>query len=568
MQIAQHMAKLQHDGLIPSPNMLPGGPMGPRGAAMGGPRGVPMRGPGGAPMPMGGPRGPPMGMPRGLPMGVPRGAPMMGPRGAPMMGPRGVPMVGPRGVPIMGPRGPLIRPMVPPQNMGGAAPEKSVFMKKDFPTLGGTKDESDGAADEPMVSPPLKTHRVFYNNPEADPMHASELASEFMEARDVSYVVNMMLKGTATEDPFRKDHYFVNYVAGERGKHARAMCGGIVPPQLMSLTTTPLPRMIHVKKAIEKREVKVRKGLESRSKKWEEEEKVSLRRLGRWVVLQSKYGGALHLSSRGVKSPFPPLSSFFFFSLLISFDFYALPSRPQVLGHVVKKDVSKPRALLSIRTLKQDKDLSSSEEEKLRAEIWKARKLIDKGNTALLDLLELQRLLKDGTTSQEKREKFMRGVATHIGVLEKCLGIERRTVRGEKKEKEKENENEKEDDKKDALEATEGDGSANADVNVERPIVEVEVDLSTLSSALSLPKGMHLLSRCLATGILPHPAALLLLPFALSIVLAEPRGDKTPQSVVEAEERLLRVFDEGLIKIDRPAITGMCLKEIVRKVRK
>ena len=263
-----------------------------------------------------------------------------------------------------------------------------------------------------------------------------------------------------------------------------------------------------------------------------------------------------------------PLSLHFFFSLLISFDFYALPSRPQVLGHVVKKDVSKPRALLSIRTLKQDKDLSSSEEEKLRAEIWKARKLIDKGNTALLDLLELQRLLKDGTTSQEKREKFMRGVATHIGVLEKCLGIERRTVRGEKKEKEKENENEKEDDKKDALEATEGDGSANADVNVERPIVEVEVDLSTLSSALSLPKGMHLLSRCLATGILPHPAALLLLPFALSIVLAEPRGDKTPQSVVEAEERLLRVFDEGLIKIDRPAITGMCLKEIVRKVRK
>ena len=210
----------------------------------------------------------------------------------------------------MMPRGPRGQPA-----RGQPAPAPSVFKNKDFPSLGGEAKEGDKDGDKPIIDapkPPQPSQQqmrpnIMYNNPAAGPIPGSSLASTLMEARDITYVVNGMLRGTQMDDPFRQDHYYVNYEEGARASMAAAL-GGLIPPQFMP--ATPLPAPIGIKKKIEQAQIRRTTNIEKRTKKWE-----------------------------GDKS---------------------------VLGHVSKSDVSKPRALLAIPTLKQESADLADEEEKVR----------------------------------------------------------------------------------------------------------------------------------------------------------------------------------------------------------
>lgn len=279
----------------------------------------------------------------------------------------------PMGMMPRGPRGPRGQP-------ARGAPESAVFKQKDFPSLGmapkGGEDEGDKPIGEPAQpaqptqpqQPPVRP-RMEYNNPTAGPIPGVALASSLMEARDITYVVNGMLRGTQMDDPFRQDHYYVNYEEGARASVAQAL-GGLIPPQFMP--STPLPAPIFVKRKIEKAEHDRKYKLDKRSKKWEDDK--------------------------------------------------------SVLGHTSKSDVNKPRALLAIPTLKQESSELKDEEEKLRNELWAARVLIDKGMIALLDLQELQRIIKDEKVGPDIKQRLMGGVKTHIGILERCVGITTKQV--------------------------------------------------------------------------------------------------------------------------------------------
>ena len=98
----------------------------------------------------------------------------------------------------------------------------------------------------------------------------------------------------------------------------------------------------------------------------------------------------------------------------------------KVLGHTVKSDVSKPRALLSVPVLKFKNKENSTDEDKLRQEIWKARTFVGKGYSSFLALQELQRLVRNDQTSDAAREHLMTLVRKHIMNLEKSLGVFKR----------------------------------------------------------------------------------------------------------------------------------------------
>ena len=80
-----------------------------------------------------------------------------------------------------------------------------------------------------------------------------------------------------------------------------------------------------------------------------------------------------------------------------------------VLGHHVKQDVNRPKALLAVSAagLKVKGEEEANDDDKLRAEIWNARSVIDKGYLSLLTLLELQRLVTDNRVHDFKRAQLM-----------------------------------------------------------------------------------------------------------------------------------------------------------------
>lgn len=247
------------------------------------------------------------------------------------------------------------------------------------------------------------------------------------------------------------------------------------------MPSAPLPAPIGIKKKLEQAEIRRTNNLEKRAKKWEGEEKV--------------------------------------------------------LGHISKSNVSKPRALLAIPTMKQESADLAEEEEKLRNELWAARVLIDKGMLALLDLQELQRIIKDNRVNPDKKESLMRGVRTHIKILESCVGIT--------------------EDVQEAGENKEGE-------EVGQPTKSF--DANTLASVLKLPKGMQLVARTIETGILPHASAVTILPSALAELLSEKREESWAANKVNMEERLLNAFERGIVTISQPEIPGSVLKNIVRSV--
>lgn len=86
--------------------------------------------------------------------------------------------------------------------------------------------------------------------------------------------------------------------------------------------------------------------------------------------------------------------------------------KENILGHVTKTDVTRPRALLATPKLSS---VSSSEDQAQRASLWKARLYVDQGQVAATSLMEVWRSAQPGTIPAE--------VQPYLLKLFKVLGI-------------------------------------------------------------------------------------------------------------------------------------------------
>jgi len=380
------------------------------------------------------------------------------------MGPRG----GPRGA--MGPRGPMLN-------------EPQIFKQKDFPSLDGKGPSAESKGDEPLISTPpiqpvtapvappmMPTPKLVFNNPAAGPVEARSIPTTCMPPRDLTYVIGSMMRPLTMEDPFTQDHYYHNYQEAKRNEVVAQM-GGMIPGEQLAMLT-PLPVLLSKKLKIEKKEGKWRSNVEDRAKKWEDEEKV--------------------------------------------------------LGHESKRDVKKPRAQIAIPVLKKEKGVGDDEEETLRVEMWNARTSIDAGYSALLELFELQRLVKDPRVNPNRRNQLMNAVQANIKALEESFGCS----------------------------TTESSSPEIEDTKA--------LDSEVLASVLRLPKGQALLARCIETGMLPHSAACCVLPHALSLVISSARGTNSQQT--GKEDRLLLAFQQNLISVKEPPLPPSTFKSCVSQI--
>jgi len=383
---------------------------------------------------------------------------------------------------------------------------KNIFVKKDFPGLGGDNkggekdDEDDEDANAPLIQPAEeeklreelqlqqqqleRLNNVLFNNPNAPPVSTAQIASSLMPQRDVQYVLNVQMRSLYMKDPFTDDYYFHNFsdrkIRSEGGE-----------------TKIPLPVWHKKKMKAQRMEKEVRREHEERSKKWESEQ--------------------------------------------------------GVLGHTSKSDSSKPRALLAVPVLKKKQKGDESNEDHLRRQIWMARTSIGKGFDAFLKLQELQRLVRCETTTENGRALLMNKVRKNINHLEKTMGIVKTEVVKEKAAPAEDEEKE--------LPEEEND----------EPEMKVTVDNEALKALLMLPKGQELLARSIESGLLPHSSATLILPRILKILLVKKRPSDISKVNIEKEERMLKSFSNGLIKIAQPQIKlntlKLCLKMVLEAER-
>merc|ERR1711957_536620 len=166
-----------------------------------------------------------------------------------------------------------------------------------------------------------------------------------------------------------------------------------------------------------------------------------------------------------------------------------------------------------------------SEKDQQRANLWKARAVIDQGCLAFLNLIELRRLL----------QSHQGGNVTESGVKEGKL--------------------------KDLLEDVEENvsklqvafGVSNFSTKENSIIKDIEINYDNFCRALSLPKGCVLLSRVIDEGIFPHPSACHVLPSYIRFILHKSLSKPDCTSLPLAENRLLMSF-LGLIRTVQPSL--------------
>lgn len=390
------------------------------------------------------------------------------------------------------PRGPL-----PPQQT--SSEKESVFENKDFPALGAKEEEksstepptaeADPAAKEnPAAAPPVEESmetplpvlpvepystsaasrgRVLFNNPHprAPPIPGAMATSSLMPARDVCYVVHSMLRPLQSLDAYNDDYYHWSFV-DRQSRNLLVMGGG-------ANEILPNPVWKEVKVMAKAQEDKFREVVETRAKDWSEEKRI--------------------------------------------------------LGHTVKTNVNRPRALLSTPVLNKEnapfmgggiseeesKENTVSdyetEQERSRVSLWSARMAIDKGYSSYLTLVELRRLIQaNNGSSPQLVQDLMGDVKNNVDLLHASFGIQIEPA---------------------------PDGSR-----------QIVVDKVRLSSALSLPKGRVLCARVIEGGILPHPSACEILPPALHYILSSALSPSPA-----GEDRLLRALT-GLVHTVRPFV--------------
>lgn len=214
----------------------------------------------------------------------------------------------------------------------------------------------------------------------------------------------------------------------------------------------------------------------------------------------------------------------------------------QALGKVAKTNVKRPRALLATTALSSNAEIRVTsgvdmDDEldgyKQRALLWAARAGIDKGYLAYLNLVELRRLLtsRPGDTFnnkdvEDRREDLLQDVEENVSKLNIAFGVVRNDESGE----------------------------------IEK------IDIKVLSRSLSLPKGRMLLSRVVDEGILPHPSACHLLPFAIKVIFESASNADLTAAPPAGEDRLLRSLT-GLVRTVQPSVDSgnllSCLTSVI-----
>ncbi len=214
----------------------------------------------------------------------------------------------------------------------------------------------------------------------------------------------------------------------------------------------------------------------------------------------------------------------------------------QALGKVAKANVKRPRALLATTALSSNAESRVTsgvdmddelDENKQRALLWAARVGIDKGYFAYLNLVELRRLLtsRPGDTFnnkdvEDRREELLQDVEENVSKLNTAFGVVKNDESGE----------------------------------IEK------IDIKVLSRSLSLPKGRMLLSRVVDEGILPHPSACHLLPFAIKVIFESASNADLTAAPPAGEDRLLRSLT-GLVRTVKPSVDAQnllsCLTSVI-----
>jgi len=320
-----------------------------------------------------------------------------------------------------------------------------------------------------------KSRLSFFDpSPHAPPIHATSIPSSSMTARDLCYVLHSMMRPILTFssvlDAYNADYY--RWSHEDRKSRNLRFLGGMGN----NIRNLPKPVWKETKVKARKMEEMFIESVEKRASDWSKDE--------------------------------------------------------GVLGKIVKTNVKKPRALLATSVLslsrKGGKAMSQdqySEKDQQRANLWKARAVIDQGCLAFLNLIELRRLL----------QSHQGGNVTESGVKEGKL--------------------------KDLLEDVEENvsklqvafGVSNFSTKENSIIKDIEINYDNFCRALSLPKGCVLLSRVIDEGIFPHPSACHVLPSYIRFILQKSLSKPDCTSLPLAENRLLMSF-LGLIRTVQPSL--------------
>ncbi|GKY97745.1 hypothetical protein MPSEU_000732700 [Mayamaea pseudoterrestris] len=282
------------------------------------------------------------------------------------------------------------------------------------------------------MMPPATMPRIYCNpHPKAPPISAQQLASKYMTARDISYVVHSMLKALLSAPT---DH--------EADYQYQLLCRtGLSPP----IQHAQQPDAY-------KNKADILEELLSRQKKAQE-----------WS------------------------------------------SEKHTLGHVLKTNALRPRALIAPTVASVSVDHDSSN--KQRASLWKARIYCDQAYQAYANVLECWRTAAPGQVPAFT-------VQVHLERLLKCFGMTSAT----------------------------------------------EVDAAPLALLLKLRKGRVLVTRVLEQALVPPVAVRTLLPLLLQTLMATP----PPKDDIASDDRLCLALARVLATV--PELTTHDLVNSARAV--
>ena len=254
-----------------------------------------------------------------------------------------------------------------------------------------------------------QSNRIFFfnPNPKASPLPATKVSSSLMTGRDLSYVIHSMLRplNVINTDP-EEDFYFRKF--HEQENQRLAMMG--IPTSSTVAAKTSLDDSEEVTESESKRMEKEEGGDESKQSEKNHRGINEMSGKKKDIVLKGKEAEAQFRAKAESRAK-------------------EWKGEMQVLGHVVKSNIHRPRAILDVLLpLKENgynrdnmninpdsKDLDSKDSSvtaednaKSRAMLWKARKLIDTGHIYWLDKkfqkLSTLILKEKGTMSELSKE--------------------------------------------------------------------------------------------------------------------------------------------------------------------
>ena len=191
----------------------------------------------------------------------------------------------------------------------------------------------------------------------------------------------------------------------------------------------------------------------------------------------------------------------------------------------MKTDVTRPKAMLTAPKLIKQTQEDSNTETILRANLWKARALIDTGYQSFFNLIDLSAILWKSDVTDEEKNMSKKQIRNNLIKLTASFGL---------------------------MPNVSTDGMN-------------EINEETLSLILSLPKGKELLAKSLEKGIVPHPSATKIFPYAFSIIVGNPGCTDINDAAAQKETRLLQAF-MALINLRQPSLSQDVFLSTLEKV--